>query len=182
MNTSFEQWMRDPLRSDMFRERVKRARSRTGDDVAFAIELSDLVERSMRVWKSTNPSPQMDFKPAYYHLVAQQPKDSVGIATAAIMQCIATGKTLEGMGGPGYAISADIVDALDMSKSGNQPKIIMNEDVFNKISSFLSEIAGGNSDISNPAIRAQAKAILGEITPVDTPPELAAPVSPSPNP
>lgn len=66
----------------------------------------------------------------YYDLRAVRKSDlrRSDIATAACVTCIATGRILDGMGGPGYALSPDIVDALDMAGSGPRPKTIVDSD------------------------------------------------------
>lgn len=47
-----------------------------------------------------------------YRLVPVQEIQEGGIATAAVMTCMVTGRTLSGMGGGGSFIAPEVVDAL----------------------------------------------------------------------
>jgi hypothetical protein len=58
------------------------------------------------------------------------PPGYMNIATAAVMTCIATGQAIAGNGGPGYALSAPVVEALDNRQRhrSDAPLIIVPKD------------------------------------------------------
>jgi hypothetical protein len=60
----------------------------------------------------------------YYALTPVRPAPDGAIMSAAIQRCMATGKTLDGMGGGSLALSLEVVDALDMWKHGGETRVI----------------------------------------------------------
>jgi hypothetical protein len=62
-----------------------------------------------------SPEPEKPSRaPDYYHLspgweLRPGEPGYGGIASAALMRCVVTGKTLSGMGGPGFAIHPDVL-------------------------------------------------------------------------
>jgi hypothetical protein len=78
----------------------------------------------------------------FYDLVPVYEKDTdeFSFASAALVNCIATGKQLDSMGGPGFALSTEIVDKLNIRKSGYNPKYIIDanllEDLLSKINQY----------------------------------------------
>lgn len=78
----------------------------------------------------------------YYDLVPvtdETPKPF--IATAALKNCIATGKTLESMGGPGFAIDAEVIDLINMTKAGATSKLVIEATDFINLVSELEVAA-----------------------------------------
>lgn len=61
------------------------------------------------------------------------PPGYVGVATAAMMTCIATGQVIAGMGGPGYALSAGVVKSLDKTHRGTNAWMV-DEPILREIS------------------------------------------------
>lgn len=66
-------------------------------------------------------------EPLYWSLVPVYPSDpdSFSIATAAVVSCIVTGKMLDGMGGPGYALAPEVVREIDMTRPNAVPKVLV---------------------------------------------------------
>lgn len=62
------------------------------------------------------------------------------IATACMVQCIATGKYLSGSGGPSYALSPDIVHALDMARSGGERRMVVDQEAWDGLIAALGTI------------------------------------------
>lgn len=93
------------------------------------------------------------------------------LATACIVQCIATGKYLSGHGGPSYALDPAIVDALDMAKTGGRHRMIVDQEAWDSLITALdtcrANIAQGlrnigfdEGSINNYAAVSQADAAL----------------------
>ena len=86
----------------------------------------------------------------YYDLVPvrEEPEDpgAFRILSAAVVQCLATGRTLDGMGGPGHALAPEVVDALDMRKTGGGPRMILDAADFDRIHAALVAAGEGLAD------------------------------------
>lgn len=79
----------------------------------------------------------------YYALrpvYAPKPGDPPQLATAAIVECLATGKQLAGMGGGGLALSPEVVDQLDWQRN-NGARVIMNQSDWDMALNTLAAIS-----------------------------------------
>lgn len=106
-----------------------------------------------------------DAKPPLYYALTPvgrpRPNQVGAIASAATVSCIATGRLLDGSGGPGYALSPDIVHALDMRRSGGGPKVILDAVDFDRMTDALRtarDALAGRSD-AGPALSAVGDAL-----------------------
>lgn len=72
------------------------------------------------------------------------------MATAALVQCMATGETLDTMGGGGKFLSNYIVDALDMSQHDYKPRVIGDADDFRDLLEIAQALA--QADPLDPAV------------------------------
>ncbi len=61
------------------------------------------------------------------------PPGYVSFATAAVMSCIATGQMISGNGGPGYALSAKIVEQLDKTRGQSTASWLVDEPILREI-------------------------------------------------
>ena len=66
--------------------------------------------------------------------VYDEPADAFKLTTAAVVQCLATGKILDGMGGGGYFLCNEIVNAL---QNNGKPKVIIDADEYDQLLSKL---------------------------------------------
>jgi hypothetical protein len=104
----------------------------------------------------------------YYDLVPvrEEPEEAGGfsIASAAVVSCIVTGRHLDGIGGPGFAVCAEVVDALDMNRHGGKPRMVMEAEEFERMHAALVAARTGLSDPDSAAkALAEVEATLAAI-------------------
>jgi len=98
-------------------------------------------------------------KTLYYDLIPvtdETPK--AFITTAALKNCIVTGKTLDSMGGPGFAIDAEVIDLINMTKPGARSKIVVDAEEINELVVAL-EVAINADEPNLDEIRRISKAL-----------------------
>ncbi len=93
-----------------------------------------------------------------YRLTPIQETPPGGIATAAIMTCMATGEMLSGMGGGGTYLSPRIVEALRAPGA----KAILDQADLESLLSLARDVASGDVDPGASGRAAQILASMGE--------------------
>lgn len=104
-------------------------------------------------------------QPLYYHLSPIYPGKPGSIATAALVNCIATGRQLHHCGGPGYALSPDVVKALDASQNGGRSRVIVDAEDWDGLRAalgwFIRDIDGTHTEmVAFDANIARAREVL----------------------
>lgn len=77
-----------------------------------------------------------------------------GIATAAVMSCMATGRTLSGMGGGGRFLAPEVVRALDAREG---PRVICDGAIYERLTLLARHVTEGT------ATREEAEGILTDL-------------------
>lgn len=93
-----------------------------------------------------------------YRLTPVQETPPGGIATAAVMTCMATGETLSGMGGGGTYLAPRIVDALRAPGA----KAILDQADLDSLLSLARDVASGDVDPDASGRAVQILASMGE--------------------
>ena len=97
----------------------------------------------------------------FYTLTPVRQAPDGTIMSAAIQQCMATGKTLAGMGGGGIALAPEIVEALDMRQHGEARAICSARDLEDLIA-LARRLADAGSTVE-PDLIALAKGLVARI-------------------
>lgn len=95
-----------------------------------------------------------------YRLTPVQAIPAGGIATAAVMTCMATGEGLSGMGGGGTYLSPRIVEALRAPGA----KAIVDQVDLDSLISLARDVASGDIGLDDSGRAAQILASMGETT------------------
>jgi hypothetical protein len=85
----------------------------------------------------------------YYRLTPIFKQAPGGFATAAIQECMATGKVLSGSGGGGLALSKDIVRALDRTRNNGKSRAIVDADDLDKLIGLAEDFRGIYAEMNN---------------------------------
>lgn len=99
----------------------------------------------------------------YYRLEpvrAPDPADGLFISTTAMVQCMATGRYLDSSGGGcGMVLSLEIVDSLDMYKTGGGPRAVVDTADWDALRTALADLVGvvQNSSSTEEAVRTAEK-------------------------
>ena len=86
----------------------------------------------------------------WYDLVphyAPDPSKGPFMATAALRKCIMTGATLDTSGGPGFSLSKEAVEAIDMRRSDAKAKAVVELDDLKKILDFTERFGFENEEV-----------------------------------
>lgn len=85
----------------------------------------------------------------YYKVTPIFRQEPGGFATAAIQECMATGKILSGSGGGGLALSKELVHALDRSRNGGRSKAIVDVEDLDKLIGLAETFKGIYKEMNN---------------------------------